>query len=292
MFKLIFVYLLLIHILGDYYFQTEKLASDKKQSVKKQFKHSAIYLGAGVIGIMPIFALHLFYAVLALSISHFIIDIVKYGYIKFALNDKYTAENQRVIYVIDQILHITCILIAAYILTIINVDISINPIIVRVLIVVGISSRELLSWITIILFIWKPTNITIKQLLCLYKPEVKEESKESNPESLKKPVEVSPCEVEEEEETTVSNAVKRKEEERKEVEESSNKTGGFIGFLERLIILIFLSINQYSAIGLVLTAKSVARYNKITDNQEFAEYYLLGTLLSTVIVIGAYQILI
>ena len=44
-------------------------------------------------------------------------------------------------------------------------------------------------------------------------------------------------------------------------------------------------MNQYSAIGLVLTAKSIARYDKIAKEPDFAEYYLLGTLLSTVAVI-------
>lgn len=68
-------------------------------------------------------------------------------------------------------------------------------------------------------------------------------------------------------------------------EEELNKAGRFIGTIERVIMLIFLSIEQYSAIGLVLTAKSIARYDKISKEKDFAEYYLLGTLLSTVIVI-------
>ena len=63
------------------------------------------------------------------------------------------------------------------------------------------------------------------------------------------------------------------------------KVGRLIGTIERVIILFFLLIQQYSSIGLVLTAKSIARYNKISENQEFAEYYLLGTLLSTICVI-------
>ena len=62
----------------------------------------------------------------------------------------------------------------------------------------------------------------------------------------------------------------------------NNNAGRFIGTLERIIILIFLSIGQYSAIGLVLTAKSIARYERISKEKKFAEYYLLGTLLSTV----------
>lgn len=61
--------------------------------------------------------------------------------------------------------------------------------------------------------------------------------------------------------------------------------GRIIGTLERIIILFFISINQYSSIGLVLTAKSIARYDKISKNQSFAEYYLLGTLLSTISVL-------
>lgn len=63
------------------------------------------------------------------------------------------------------------------------------------------------------------------------------------------------------------------------------RAGRYIGTIERLIILIFLAIEQYSAIGLVLTAKSIARYEKISKSQDFAEYYLLGTLLSTLCVI-------
>lgn len=42
---------------------------------------------------------------------------------------------------------------------------------------------------------------------------------------------------------------------------------------------------QYAAMGLVLTAKSIARYDKITKDERFAEYYLLGTLLSTASVV-------
>lgn len=58
------------------------------------------------------------------------------------------------------------------------------------------------------------------------------------------------------------------------------KAGRYIGTLERLIMVLLISLEQYSAVGLVLTAKSIARYDKISKEQTFAEYYLLGTLLS------------
>ncbi|MFA9377873.1 MAG: hypothetical protein ACERKZ_14125 [Lachnotalea sp.] len=76
-----------------------------------------------------------------------------------------------------------------------------------------------------------------------------------------------------------------KPENKDEDNRKANNAGRFIGTLERIIILIFLSIGQYSAIGLVLTAKSIARYDRISKEKDFAEYYLLGTLISTVIVI-------
>ena len=70
-----------------------------------------------------------------------------------------------------------------------------------------------------------------------------------------------------------------------EGKKNDNNAGRFIGTAERIIMLIFLSIGQYSAIGLVLTAKSIARYDRISKEKDFAEYYLLGTLISAVIVI-------
>ena len=173
-------------------------------------------------------------------------------------------QAQRSLYLGDQALHITCILIVSFLLTMNGVELAPNPIIWRLFEVIEVWPFAFLSWATMLLLIWKPANITIKQLLCLYKPG--------------------------EASSFIKEDLTELDKYRREVEESSKNTGGFIGFLERLIILLLLSINQYSAIGLVLTAKSIARYNKITENKEFAEYYLLGTLLSTVIVIVSYLI--
>ena len=66
----------------------------------------------------------------------------------------------------------------------------------------------------------------------------------------------------------------------------------FIGILKRLLILRILTINEYASIGLVITAKSVVRYKKISEDPVFSEYYLLGTLLSTIIVIIAFLMII
>ncbi len=69
------------------------------------------------------------------------------------------------------------------------------------------------------------------------------------------------------------------------IDDAIPNAGRLIGILERLILLLLLTQNQYGAIGFVLTAKSIARYNKIAESPEFAESYLLGTLLSSLLAI-------
>lgn len=62
---------------------------------------------------------------------------------------------------------------------------------------------------------------------------------------------------------------------------SSDKTGKIIGYLERIIIYILLQFGAFSSIAFVLTAKSVARFKEIEQDEARAKYYLIGTLTST-----------
>lgn len=81
-------------------------------------------------------------------------------------------------------------------------------------------------------------------------------------------------------------------------EESNNSkstiegAGAMIGNLERLLIAVLMYYNQFGAIGLVFTAKSVARFDKISKNPTFAEYYLIGSLFSILSVLVCYGIII
>lgn len=56
-------------------------------------------------------------------------------------------------------------------------------------------------------------------------------------------------------------------------------TGRIIGLLERGILYAFILLNQFGAIGFVLAAKGLVRFKEL-DNRAFAEYILVGTLLS------------
>ena len=67
-------------------------------------------------------------------------------------------------------------------------------------------------------------------------------------------------------------------------------SGATIGILERLITGLLLVSQNYAALGLVFTAKSIARYDKISKNSAFAEYYLIGSLFSLLAVLVLYQV--
>ena len=59
------------------------------------------------------------------------------------------------------------------------------------------------------------------------------------------------------------------------------KAGMWIGFFERFLIFTFILIDQYTAIGLLIAAKSVLRFNeKENSTQKKTEYVLIGTLMS------------
>lgn len=60
--------------------------------------------------------------------------------------------------------------------------------------------------------------------------------------------------------------------------------GSLIGKLERILILTLGLMGLYSSIAIVLAAKSLARFKQLED-KEFAERYLVGTLISLIVAI-------
>ncbi len=66
----------------------------------------------------------------------------------------------------------------------------------------------------------------------------------------------------------------------KDIKISGLRGAGFaIGVIERILVLTFILLNQYTAITIIFAGKSIARFNEL-KNRTVAEYYLLGTLIS------------
>ena len=202
--------------------------------------HGLIYLIVAFLCALPFWSPPVFVSAGILSVFHWLVDSMKYLYVKKAKREQSTS-----IYITDQLIHLGCMAVVASLFLYQGLGFSFYPGLDIFFHSMQINTFAILRWAGLILMMVKPANITIKQLVNKYKPR----------------------------EDTLFN---------------TSKTGALIGSLERMIMLLMLSVGQYAAIGLVLTAKSVARYNKIAEDKNFAEYYLLGTLLSVLYAIAVY----
>jgi hypothetical protein len=62
-------------------------------------------------------------------------------------------------------------------------------------------------------------------------------------------------------------------------QEGKINMGKYVGIIERALILTLVTFGSLSSIGIIFTAKSLARFKKL-EEKHFVEYYLLGTLTS------------
>ena len=68
-------------------------------------------------------------------------------------------------------------------------------------------------------------------------------------------------------------------------ETTTTGRGRTIGMLERLPIVLLVVGDEWGGIGFVIAAKSLARFKEF-DDRDFAEYYLIGTLTSSLFAIA------
>lgn len=67
--------------------------------------------------------------------------------------------------------------------------------------------------------------------------------------------------------------------------------GAYIGMTERFLFIIFLLMNQFAGIAVVLSIKSFARYKKVAEQPAFAEYFAIGTFTSLLLTLITYYLL-
>lgn len=113
--------------------------------------------------------------------------------------------------------------------------------------VVSPEMAKLLMFILAVLILWKPAEIAVRELLSAAIVESPKGSDNSSRESAGS---------------------------------GESRSGRYIGILERLIVLAFVAVGEYSSVGFVIAAKSVARFKRIEEDPDFAERYLIGTLAS------------
>jgi hypothetical protein len=76
----------------------------------------------------------------------------------------------------------------------------------------------------------------------------------------------------------------------REIDDSGSlaRAGARIGLIERFLILTFILLDQFSAIGFLLAAKSVLRFGDLREHhhRRLTEYVLFGTMISFALTIG------
>jgi hypothetical protein len=224
---ILFVKLLLAHLLGDFVFQPEKWVSDKENhKIGSHYLYYHIMVHVMSLLIILQFNTKYLWGVVLIVISHFVIDTAKV----YSL----TKRNRKVLFFIDQLAHMTILMLFVYLYQpfALSADIVFEP--RTILLITSLVASTFVS------------SILIKILVSHWTNELGD-----NNESL-------------------ANA------------------GKYIGMLERLFVFAFVVFNQWSAIGFLITAKSVFRFGDLSKakDRKLTEYVLIGTLLSFAFAIG------
>ena len=114
MFRKYFILLLLVHILGDFYFQTNNMAKKKETSVKWVIAHSLSYWAIAVVILVSLYSTKIFWSGTAIAGIHAVIDIAKHYYLKNSKGKN--LKKERLIFFTDQAAHIITLTGAAYLL--------------------------------------------------------------------------------------------------------------------------------------------------------------------------------
>jgi len=215
------IQLLIAHIIGDFVLQPNKWVIDKnlnKHKSKFLYLHGLVHLIALIILLK--FNWSYWPYILFIVISHMIIDLTKLNLI-----DK---VNNRILFVLDQVLHMIIISIIVYLKHPYKINIE------------KIYSKESLLLILAVLSVTFVSSIIMKMIMSKW--DLEEDNSD----------------------------------------DSLQNAGMYIGILERLFVFSFITLNQWSAIGLLIAAKSVFRFGDLSraKDRKLTEYMLIGSLVS------------
>lgn len=247
-----FLLALLSHALGDFVFQSEKMSQAKDQlRFPILFKHSLhigiitfiLMIGYGIVDAL-LFAI-------VVAISHFVLDLLKAS-ISMSRGEGYKLS----IFIIDQLCHL---LIIAWLVNLFSFHISPNYL--QVLRAFGVNIQEFLNhpwdrWLLVLVgyvYVSFGGSVMMKRGLHMIYRKVPHDQHNRF--------------LSGDDESGIESYV---------------ATGRIIGILERTLIYALFMLNQLPSIAWIIAAKSLARFRNLND-KAFAEYYLIGTLLSVLI---------
>ena len=222
--------LLLAHLIGDFFLQSDKWIADKE---RHKWKSVYLYLHCTIHGVLVLLitASWLYWKQAAfIAVAHCIIDGAKLQFQKEATKRRW--------FFIDQLLHFAVIGIVWACATgnTINMAFLSNP--------------KYLAILTGTLVLLHPASFFIKNFISKWIPV---------------PAQKNAAEI-------INSAS----------QDTLEKAGRIIGMTERVLIFIFILIQQWEAIGFLLAAKSIFRFGELNTarDRRLTEYVLIGTLVS------------
>ncbi|MFZ8200073.1 DUF3307 domain-containing protein [Alteromonas portus] len=242
--------LLLAHLLADFYFQPYSWVEQRNE---RHARALPLYFHALIHGVLAIIALVLLSPsinMVTIGISSLILML---SHFIIDVVKSHCAQNITA-FVVDQIAHIVVIL--GVFLYATNQWRE----------AVGLLQHVGVPHLVVVLAylaVLKPSSIIIKQLLSPWSGEV----------LANKPTSSHPNDP-----PTIST----------EAQQTLSLAGQRIGYLERVLMLTFVLLNQFSAIGFLIAAKSIFRFGDLTKHQDrkLTEYVLLGTFTSVAMTIA------
>ena len=229
--------MLLAHVIGDFYCQTGRSCTGKREQGLlgiDLYVHAFIIL---VLSWLVTWSWTFWWGALVIGVVHLFIDAGKAAVertLKVNGDPIYRTRYAVWPFVVDQLLHIALIAVVAWWWQCYN----------------GWSQLEWVNdgWLMMamaLLLCWKPANLLTKHILRYCQVKILQD----------------------------------------QPEHTTFKSGALIGTLERWLIVFFMFLQQYEAIGFLVAAKSILRFSE-TKESEKSEYVLAGTLVSIAIAVA------
>ena len=236
--------LLLAHILADFYFQPFAWV---KQRNERHALALPLYIHTLIHGVLAGAVLLLLSENISLTTIGVGAIIIAVSHFKIDVIKSYCVQSTTA-FVIDQIAHVVVLL---------GVFLYATDQWQYVLMALRqVSAGDLVITLAY-LAVLKPSSIVIKQLLSPWSSEVLSSNTQTTHPN---------------DPPTIST----------EAQQTLSLAGQRIGYLERVLMLTFVLLNQFSAIGFLIAAKSIFRFGDLTKHQDrkLTEYVLLGTFTS------------
>lgn len=283
------------HFLADYLFQTDKINNDK-ESVNNKIKYKALFKHVFTHFITYVFILLFvgqfsfmsFNAILLISILHLFIDIGKEELKKNPRFSSFTWSSV-FIYIFDQILHIITIIFVLQILNLINY--SWNDIWGFLGSFLFNDPKGNIKFSTIDKITAVGSVVLFNTYFCAYLFElVLKPFKPGLDNFIDSTLEHKLNFTYKDGEFSEEYAIE-KVDIQNHYQESPTKIGKYIGMIERLVIMFLIAAQAFVAITFIVTIKALTRFKQF-DDKCFAEYYLIGSLLSVLFAIISGYLLI